>query len=244
MGLNSYQDKWTRWHDKPCPVKDSPSSNNGWVYSCYADLVNLPTNKKLLTSCFVNCIISKNPIHINRSPGKRLPYISKDEILGLYLLDMPQFEEMLLADDFMMFNAFPKIKIFSVEWLKKFPVEAAKAIWNYKDRNYIWEQRLYTIFPFMFKLPAPDRHFIKRHIYKRRGIKVKGYYNPIEWLKFYIGGWYNSSFGSNSVKNYLYTQFWHLGHDWFLDNWFDPKKSFVEYFGQDHPIAKRWLRKE
>jgi hypothetical protein len=197
----------------------------------------------MLRGCLANCILSLDPIHINRSPGKRTPYLSKDEFIALYVLNLLPIE-VILCNKFMMFDSFPKIKVFSKEWFKKFPVEVFMAIRNWKDRNYIWKNNLYTLFPFMFKLPAPDRHFIKKLEYKRSGIKVKGYYNPIEWFKFYAGGWYNAKFGSNSVKNYLYLQFWHLGHDWFLNNWFKPEVSFVEYFSESHPIAKRWLRKE
>ncbi len=84
--MMNYIDEYGRIHDRPVTAEDPIPSNNGWIYSAYADLAGIELDKKKMHSCFLLCRRSTgpDPLKIDRSPGKVFPPISRDEILGLF----------------------------------------------------------------------------------------------------------------------------------------------------------------
>jgi len=89
--MSAYWDSYGRLHHKLC-INGVPSSNNGWVYTAYADkLLTIDLDRNGLIECFNKCIIKDardNRSFLIRSPGKDLPPMSRDEILGMAALGL------------------------------------------------------------------------------------------------------------------------------------------------------------
>ena len=89
--MSTYWDSYGRLHHKPC-INGVPSSNNGWMYTAYADkLLTIDLDRNGLIECFNKCIIKDardNRSFVIRSPGKDLPPMSRDEILGMAALGL------------------------------------------------------------------------------------------------------------------------------------------------------------
>lgn len=165
----TYIDKYGRYHDKPC-INGQPKSNNGWIYTAYANKLGLPLDKDQLWDCKHACQVwSSDPVFMyhTRSPGKELPPMSRDEILGMAALR-------LITPN--LANA--KNWNFSPRPIPKFnPIKLAAQLWQlrpsivytrvgivpileFKHRNYFWENNLDQLYRFAFSVPLVDRAFI------------------------------------------------------------------------------------
>lgn len=234
MALNEYQDRWARFHNKKVTFSNPIPSNNGWIYTTYAKAKGLGARKALLRNCFDKCVVSLNPMVIHRSPDDPKPPLSKDEIWGLFL-------EGLVSVETIMENNWIYYRPYGA---KKYPIhqyitEGAKLFWYSiikKERNAVWEKDLRSMYDVAFKLPKADRYAMLKIAGK------KPFILKAPW--FYISAAFNGKFGSNSIKNYLWIQLYHMGQGegWIARKCIKPWVSFVEYFGKDHVIAKRWLR--
>jgi len=198
--MNSYYDKYDRIHHKPC-INGEPSSGNGWIYSAYSGKLDVPLDIKKLEQCFELCKVSAT--QINRSPGKALPPISRDEILGLSAL------KLLKPYNLNGWN-------FSPYAIPKFSAIAlAKQLWElrptlvsdgvggyelvYKHRNYFWKNHLSQIYRFSFSVSLTDRHFILKNWGAKKSLSYFVYWaiakvdsllpakNGIRWLKYGTG---------------------------------------------------------
>ena len=53
--MNTYTDKYGRYHDKPTDGVN-PSSNNGWIYTAYAKyLAPRIVDKHEILKCYIDC---------------------------------------------------------------------------------------------------------------------------------------------------------------------------------------------
>lgn len=174
--LPSYQDKYGRYHHKLC-INGEPSSNNGWLYTAYADGVGLELNYRTLKDCFTQCLNEQGKF-VLRSPGKELPPMSRDEILGaaaLYLLK----EKHLTGWSF------------SPRPIPRFnPITLIKQLWEVKGkhRNYFWENNLDQLYRFAFSVPIQDRDFILDNTNKKVNVFAALFYSAVAAIDNKIGG--------------------------------------------------------
>jgi len=165
----SYYDKYGRIHHKYC-INGEPSSNNGWIYTAYAAKLGLAVDKEKLSKCFNECLViglgkDGHTHHLMRSPGKPLPPISRDEILGMAELGLLQPKHL----DGWNFSPYP-IPRFN-------PIKLAQQLWDLRPslnrhRNYFWQNNLDQMYRFAFSVPLSDRHFILQQF---------GKFNLIYW---------------------------------------------------------------
>lgn len=87
--MANWTDMYGRWHDKPTAGK-KPSSNNGYIYSAYAQQLGLLINIDTIDECFHHSIKNIDHVKFTRHPDLWLsegtPPPSRDEILGLISL--------------------------------------------------------------------------------------------------------------------------------------------------------------
>lgn len=155
----TYIDKYGRYHNKPC-INGEPKSNNGWIYTAYAKKLGLPLDQTQLTLCYNQCSAGK----LIRSPGKLLPPMSRDEILGMtelgYLRSPHLYRWNFSPRPIPRFNP---IKLVQQLWQLS-PSLLSDGVGGYelefKHRNYFWENNLDQLYRFAFSVPLIDRHFI------------------------------------------------------------------------------------
>lgn len=202
----SYQDQWSRYHDKPTDGV-SPSSNNGWIYTAYAKKLGFKMDYRSLRDCFYECYRGRGII--DRSPYKKDPPISRDEILGLFYLrflityDLDGWR--FCPYDIPRFNLFKLIS------------EAISMIGAH--RNDLWRgEGKPQLWRFAFSVPIQDRAFILR-LEKR---KVPLFYRLYEWIDKRIT---KKSVSSKMIGWLKY------------EETYDPA-VFEEYFGPDHIFVR------
>lgn len=163
----SYIDRYGRYHHKPCN-KEQPSSNNGWIYTAYADKLGLPVNNSDLRDCFNQCLNERN-IFVLRSPGKGLPPMSRDEVLGATALGLLKEENL----DGWSFSPRP-IPRFN-------PFKLLAQLWEVrgKHRNYFWENNLDQLYRFAFSVPIQDRDFILDNTNKKVNVFAALFYSAV-----------------------------------------------------------------
>lgn len=181
--MMNYIDKYGRIHHKLC-IDGEPSSNNGWIYTAYAEKLGIELDLKTLQICFHSCLEVKNDrLFINRSPTKSLPPMSRDEILGLAQLGL--LKPMYLQG----WNFSPKP-------IPKFnPIKLVQQLWELRPslkrhRNYFWENNLDQLYRFAYSVPLTDRHFI---------LQQWGKFNVIYWAIAKV----DSLFGEDSGIRWL-----------------------------------------
>lgn len=184
LKMNNYFDRWGRLHDKPVTESNPVPSNNGWIYTAYAAKAGIQLDHVKLSLCMSECRVPGNPPHLIRSPGKTLPPMSRDEILGFSALGLLQ------PEDLQGWNFSPyAIPAFN-------PIKLIKQLWDLRPslkrhRNYFWQNNLDQLYRFAFSVPLADRHFILKQwdrfnllywiIHKLDSISKSD--NGIGWLK-------------------------------------------------------------
>jgi hypothetical protein len=171
--MSTYWDSYGRLHHKHCN-NGVPSSNNGWIYTAYADkLMTIDLDRNGLTECFNKCIIKDardDRSFLIRSPNKDLPPMSRDEILGMAALGLlkpthlngwnfspyplPRFNPIKLAQQLWELRP-ERVNTWQDDGEDGYYFE-----WRAKHRNYFWENYLDQLFLFAFSVPLSDRHFI------------------------------------------------------------------------------------
>jgi hypothetical protein len=197
MDSVTYQDKHGRLHDKPC-INGEPSSNNGWIYTAYLNKLK-PVNllKEQTTACFNRCLV--NGKFLLRSPGKELPPMSRDEILGTAALKLLKPEHLQGWS-------------FSPKPIPKFNIsKLASQLWQLRPtlskqttkdtivlkklyirhRNYFWENNLDQLYRFSYSVPLTDRNFIQQ---------TWGKFNPIYWAIAKVDSWIGKGSGIKWLK--------------------------------------------
>lgn len=159
-----YTDKFGRIHDKPTDG-DSPSSNNGWLYSAIAKKLGMQLDINKTAGQF--CALFRL-----RTPQVSTPPISRDEILGLAYLGYLKPEHLsgwnfspFPIPEFDLFD-FVKQVLALVDWKNR----------TLKHRNTFWKEEYSQIYRFAFSVPFSDRHFINQ---------CWGKYNPV-WHLYHV----------------------------------------------------------
>lgn len=237
--MNYYQDKWGRFHHKPCK-NGEPGGNNGWLFTAYAVKVGLTIDLQKLKECWRACHLiqeDRNPILL-RSPGKYGPPFSRDEFLGMSYLFGANEMRNYHAFHGWIFSPYPLPKFSATKLLKQLwelrptyelkewdgdVINAEKYEWKFKHRNYFWENELSQLYRFAFSVPVQDRNFI---------LKTWGKFS---WRKpshiFYAAvAFIDSKLGASGIRFLKY------GGE-------KNKAEMVKEFPEDHPIYKKvWNR--
>lgn len=156
-----YEDRWGRLHHKIC--KDyEPSSNNGWIYTAYADKLKIPLKYHMLEICFKGCKTSTNKLNRHPPSIKSEVPISRDEVLGMASLGFLKPHH-LDGWNFCPYEI-PKFNL----------IKTLQQLWELrgKHRNYLWQNKLEHTYIFAFSVPLSDRHFI---------LQKWGKFNLIYW---------------------------------------------------------------
>lgn len=223
--MKTYTDKYGRWHDKET-INEEPSSNNGWIFTAYAKMLGIPIPLFPSYDCYLDCKITCYPLKIDRTPGKKLPPISRDEILGLVALDYLPID--YLQDSHWQFcnlDGFEPKPLWRVNWFK-----ALASAWRIRKahRNALWEEK--DLWYLGFRLPPQDTWYVL----KRNKIKP----SLIHSLYFYLSSLHTVYRGSDSGKLILWMKLTDLGMSfhWMIDKMNMPL-VFRRYFGSEHPFS-------
>lgn len=203
--MNKYTDQWGRYHDKPTDGINS-SSNNGWIYTAYAAKAGVSIEKELLLDCFRECTDFKEGYGIVRTPGKELPPLSRDEVLGMAYLGFLKPRHLNGWN----FSPYPLPKFSLVKLVKQLsqlvttkPM-STEGSWSKlfgpfytRHRNYFWQNNLDQLYRFAFSVPFADRHFLLKqfgtfkfynpaHLFYAAFGKLQSKFKPdeIDWLKY------------------------------------------------------------
>jgi hypothetical protein len=168
--MSNFIDYFGRYHDKPVTEKNPIPSNNGWIYTAYAEKGNLPINYFALASCFKRCksvnMEMPNGISLHRHPiGSKdtaVP-ISRDEILGMASLGLLKLKHLNGWN----FSPYPIPSFNPIKTIRQFLELIGK------HRNYLWENNMSHTYRFAFSVPITDRHFI---------LQKCGKFNVFYWL--------------------------------------------------------------
>jgi hypothetical protein len=223
--MTNYKDSYGRFHHKPVTSENPIPSNNGWIYTAYAEKVGVPVDKQALQNCADECRVWKNGfMAFYRSPGKEFPPQSRDEILGLASLGLlhPNLSEHKNWN----FSPTPLPKFSLGKFLKQLwqlrpsietqytfedgvdvPV-CSKLVW--KHRNYFWQNNLDQLYRFAFSVPVVDRHFILQ-----KWGKKNYFYAAIAYI--------DSKLGKHSGIRFL--------------KYGKSKEAMAKEFPADHPIT-------
>jgi hypothetical protein len=230
------RDKFGQYHVKPC-IDGEPSSNDGMIVTAYAKKVGLPT---LIPWDMYTKIAKIDHLPIERTPGKSLPYPSRDFFLGTTAMGIipevmytewkyspikpPKFDlKQFLKELWMMTPDLMSKSDWAFQVTQREPGTPLKLLnWVlvFKHRNFFWRNGLTQLFRFVFVIPMSDRPF---HI-RMQLQEVPWIYRVREAIDKKIPT------SNNSSKLIKY-----LKYD------IDPGlQCFVEYFGAEHPITKAY----
>jgi hypothetical protein len=163
--MSTYQDKWSRYHDKKVTDQNQIPSNNGWIYTAYAEKAGLDADYFMLGLCFKQCkqVDDTGREYLVRSPDKALPPMSRDEILGMASIGFLKPQHL----DGWNFSPYPIPKFNLIKTIQQF-LEIKD-----KHRNYLWQNNMSHTYRFAFSVPLTDRHFI---------LQKWGKFNLFYWL--------------------------------------------------------------
>jgi len=227
----SYQDEWTRFHNKPTNGVDY-SSNNGWIYSAYAKhLVPEMLDESLLKECYDQCKKSTDPVMVDRSPGQLTPPFSKDEVLGCVSLGLLENKELEKSN----YNFCNLTKEFNRELTFSSFVKAVKILFKIRKehRNYVWQNNLIEAYPLAFKLPPEDIYYVKKMGNSNPGILLS--------ILFYLNSLLTVFAGGESARMMLWLKVMDLGMQSSILGKLvmkRHKKWIREYFGSNHIFTK------
>lgn len=218
-------------HHKPSVNGESPS-NNGFIYSAIAQIFGVLLDIEKIKVTFYECAESlfEGKILINRLPGKKEPPLSHDEILGMYLLGLINYNT-LKANHFV-FHGEGKpftgmtflrglrgvLKLWALSW-----------VLGESHRNHFWQFNVKEMNQIAFRLMPNFIYFLKVD----NGIKPHRE-EKIAW-KLYVKTTLES--GSNGEKNILFALAFRIKDEKVL-NKLDPKQHVVDYFGPGHIISE------
>lgn len=195
MSNNNYQDAYSRYHHRPITAADPFPSNNGWLFSAYAQKLGLPTDRNKLEQCYAKCRVHvwDNHNSVRRNPGENVPPLSRDEILGIAALNLP-FTDLYRIQNWN-FSPYPLPRFNLFTFIK----QAKLALDHSEDRNYFWKTGLSQLYRFAFSVPLVDRAFILKQWGSFRWYKPSHLFyellaradkaftrnpNGLDWLKY------------------------------------------------------------
>ncbi len=225
MDTKSYQDIYTRYHDRPT-INGEVVSNNSWIYSAYAKyLVDDQGDDDKRVRCAADCTRSLVPLKVDRSPNDPTPPFSMDEVIGMVSLQL-MFSTNLELSHWNFCNLEYEPKKLTLSSIYK----AVKALWKIRKehRNYVWENNITEAYALAFYLSPADQYYVRKFNGKSTSMlqKVAFYLNAISVL----------TKGDKSTKMLLWIKCEDLKHPLLR---FIPKKKYVRaYFNKDHPFVK------
>jgi hypothetical protein len=237
--MNNYQDRFTRFHDKPTDGQN-PSSNNGFIYTAYAkhvlpDMVNLTS----IAACVNKCCVDHNKFQYNRNPNDPTPPMSRDEVMGMLSILKGNSNPFGIV----MYSALKgnHWNFCNLPEYEKKPLTlnriltAADALYDIKDehRNTVWKENIIEAYPLAFRLPPSDIYYLK----KLYGDKP----NMLERIHFYAETLQSVYKGDRSGRMITWLKIKDLGlEDTFLGKKVisREKQTFEEYFGKEHILSK------
>lgn len=209
--MSNYIDKYGRYHDKPVIDTNPIPSNNGWIYTAYADKSELPIDWLALTRCFRQCMQvdpETGRLFLVRSPYQDTPPISRDEILGMSALGLLKSKHLNGWN----FSPYP-IPTFCLKTLIK-QIKELKG----QHRNYFWKNKLDQIYRFAFSVPVQDRAFLLECWRETKSIRYL-FYKAVAFVDSKI----------STPKN---------GIQWLKYGGDERKKIMQKEFSEDHPLQK------
>ena len=221
--MNNYIDEYARYHNSPVTAAKPVPSNNSWIFTAYAEKAGLPVDKTKLEQCFELC--SKDGKLI-RSPGKELPPISHDEIIGIASLGLlkpsqvkdwsfspvqiPKFSALALAKQLY------ELRPYSLDF---FTIDGSILQIEWKHRNYFWQNNLDQMYRFAYRVRIVDRYFILTKLEQFQ------FYNPVH-VFYYLAAKIDSKLGKSS------------GIRWLKYGGEKNRKAMLEQFSSDHPLRQ------
>lgn len=211
------------YHDRHVVFGESPSQNL-WIYTALGEAIGLPVDKDKLAETFKKCQETSEGTFwlMSRLPGKQYPPISRDELIGLFVLMEKRGEE-LIAEILENEGTWLRYNwLFNIYTLW----ETIGAFWRAKDkhRNYLWKNEELAAYKLLFSFRGPDRVFFKKALGQRTT-----YWEDLLWtLHKYWTNWR----GSPGEKNILWLQCKRLKDDFV--NKIDIETNFKLYFPVDH----------
>lgn len=164
--MSKFQDSSSRFHDKQTDG-ESPSSNNGFIYSAYAEhIVPELLRRMLITDYLDECIVDLSKFQINRKPNDPTPPMSKDEVIGILSIykGTPYGKRLYesLKRNHWNFCNLPEYEKKPLN-LNRI-ITAVDALIELKDyhRNYVWENKVVEAYPLAFRLPPEDIYYIMK----------------------------------------------------------------------------------
>ena len=215
----NYKCKYGLYHDKPC-LNNEPRSNNGFIYSSYAQKIGLKLDVELIAETYNKCI-GDELYFIYRLPSKPEPVISRDEIIGMVSLGL---ENVLRYD----YNLYRENKPPScIDYLV-----ALKGLYKIRNehRNYFWQNKIMSVYPLAMRLMPHDQYYVD--------MKIDGKSKPYKWLLFQLYAFATVMQENTSAKNVLWLQLKDLDSKFWI-KYIDMKKNFAEYFGEEHVFNKQ-----
>jgi len=221
--------KYGLYHDKPC-INGEPSSNNGWIYTAYAyrllSVFDVLTSNVPMKEVFDGCVISKMSNYkfmLTRLPGKPYPPISRDELIGMACLSkfhggwIPRY----INKDWTWYRK-DRVKTSSL-------FQSIKALYSIRNehRNTVWKEEIIEGYPLAFRLMWWDRYFFNKKY------KMNSTIAQYVWFKLYTLSTILT--GTPSELNILWLQLKELDSKFWI-KLINQKKSFGEYFSEDHPF--------
>ena len=211
------------FHDKPVEFDMEPSSNNGWIYTAYAkmldkSLVDVPS----LCITYLKCNNPTGLFIYDRLPGDSTPPMSRDELIGMHYLGLESHVK-LMDNNYLICDSFV---------LKFSTWQALKALWKIRNEhmNTVWKNDIYEAWRLAFKILPHDRYYFKK--------TDKLSSNILEFIMFQLYAFTtiikkSDATGKVSAKNILYLQLKHLNSKFWI-RFIDMKFNFKWYFKESH----------
>jgi len=224
---NNYICKYELYHDKPCKEDYSPfepSSNNGWIYTAYAQaLGHLTASTRHYQKLYDACLeFTSNSFYIDRLPNKTEPPISRDEAIGMHYLRTPIFIKLHQQDFYLCYSGIAN----SVSW-----IDSIKALWKIRNehRNFVWQNEVFDAYKLAFKLMPHDVYYFKKSF----GFST----NITESILFNLYAFSTIVQNNISARNVLWLQLKDLNSKFWI-KFINQPKNFKKYFGDNHPFVK------
>jgi hypothetical protein len=231
----TYQDRSTYYHDKPC--KDGvPSSNNRNIYTAYSKyLAPDTTDHEKLIQEYNKCIRNYLPLKIDRLPDDKHPPYSKDEVVGAVSLGMLNANELQASHwNFCNLEYTPEKLTFrsiytAFKEFRKIDKEVKEQKLEGSDaRNYMWQNERTDAYSLGFWLAPYDQYYVNKFYDKKVTL--------FQLLSFYLNFIVTYYKGNKSVRLMLWLQCEDMNH-WLLK--YVPRDKWVrDYFDDDHPFVK------
>lgn len=247
-----YQDKNGMWNDKPVNANKDPSCQNNFIYTLYAEILNLSVKSVEVTDFYNHCakFVAPGEIVIQRRPDVVNPPFSADEAIGAYGLwrlgtirsKKALSYDMLKANHFVFHGKGKPLKLGMLQSIMQGIAKLLLSIKvnpflsksrQAKMRNLFWRREIEELYQIAFRLHPAFITMIQRIENKPRHKE-----NEIVF-DFHFDNLIKSkdrSHGFYSQKNIMWALLV-LNGDESKARKLKPWESFERYFGSEHPFT-------